>query len=95
MGLGTSMLLIAVGAIMKFALNVSSSNVEIETVGMILMIVGTIGAILSLAFWGSWGGAGLSSRTRRTAVYDDGAPAQEVGASSQRVVREEVRDDRL
>lgn len=95
MGLGTSMLLIAVGAIMKFALHVNSSNVDIETVGTILMIVGVAGALLSLAFWGSWGGAGVAGRTRRTTVYEDGAPVQEVGVSSQRVVREEVRDDRL
>ena len=95
MGLGTSMLLIAIGAIMKFALHVNSSNVDIETVGTILMIVGIAGALLSLAFWGSWGGAGVAGRTRRTTVYDDGAPVHEVGVSSQRVVREEVRDDRL
>jgi len=96
MGLGTSMLLIAIGAIMKFALHVSSSNVEIETVGMILMIVGIVGAVLSLAFWGSWGGAGLASRTRRTTVYDDAAPAaQDAGVGGRRIVRDEVRDDRL
>jgi sulfite exporter TauE/SafE len=95
MGLGTSMLLIAIGAIMKFALHVNSSNVEIETVGMILMIVGIIGALLSLAFWGSWGGAGIASRSRRTTVYDDAPAVQEAGVSSHRVVRDEVRDDRL
>jgi hypothetical protein len=96
MGLGTSMLLIAVGAIMKFALHINSSNVDIETVGTILMIVGIVGAILSLAFWGSWGGAGFAGRTRRTTVYDDTAPpVHEAGVSSRRVVRDEVRDDRL
>ena len=96
MGLGTSILLIAIGAIMKFALHVESSTVDIDTVGMILMIVGAVGAVLSMAFWSSWGGAGMS-RTRRTTVYDE--PAAPVGSESapagRRVVQEDVRDDRL
>jgi hypothetical protein len=95
MGLGTSMLLIAIGAIMKFALNVDSSTFDVETIGMILMIVGIAGALLSLAFWGSWGGRGLSSRTRSTAVYDDGVDAPVGAGSRRRVVREDVRDDVL
>lgn len=98
MGLGTSILLVAIGAIMKFALNLESGTVEIDTVGTILMIVGAVGAVLSMAFWSSWGGAGMGSRSRRTtAVYDDGAAPQPVApdGGARRVVREEVRDDRL
>ena len=50
MGLGTSIFLIAVGAILKFAVTTSVSGVSIATVGLILMIVGIVGLIISL-FW--------------------------------------------
>jgi sulfite exporter TauE/SafE len=49
MGIGTSILLIAVGAILRYAVNVSVSEIELETVGLILMIVGIIGLVISLA----------------------------------------------
>ena len=81
MGIGTSLFLIAVGAILEFAVNVSTRGFNIHTIGMILMIVGIIGVVLSLAFWNSWGGFG-----GRTAVVEDGAPVRR-----RRVVsREEV-----
>ena len=50
MGLGTSLFLIAIGAILKFAVNASVSGLEIATIGVILMIVGAIGLIISLLF---------------------------------------------
>ncbi|MBA3742174.1 DUF6458 family protein [Sporichthya sp.] len=98
MGLGTSIFLIAVGAILKFAVDVQNENVDIETIGAILMVVGIIGAVLSMFFWSTWGGiGGGGSRSRRTTVIDDAgagpvAPGSTDG-SSRRVVREEVRDD--
>ena len=48
MGIGTSILLIAVGAILHFAVNASVSGLEIDTVGTILMIVGIVGLLISL-----------------------------------------------
>ena len=48
MGIGTSLFLIAVGAILKFAVEDSISGVDLTTVGLILMIVGILGLILSL-----------------------------------------------
>ena len=50
MGIGTSLFLIAVGAILYFAVETSVSGISIATVGLILMIVGIIGLALSL-FW--------------------------------------------
>jgi sulfite exporter TauE/SafE len=50
MGLGTSLLLIAVGAVLRWAVNVSNSSVNLHTVGVILLIVGGIGFVISL-FW--------------------------------------------
>jgi hypothetical protein len=49
MGIGTSILLIAVGAILRYAVTVTVSGVELQTVGLILMIVGIIGLVVSLA----------------------------------------------
>ena len=50
MGIGTSIFLIALGAILKFAVTTSVSGIELATVGVILMIVGIIGLIISLLF---------------------------------------------
>jgi hypothetical protein len=50
MGIGTSIFLIAVGAILKFAVTASVSGISIATVGVILMVVGVIGLLISL-FW--------------------------------------------
>ena len=48
MGIGTSIFLIALGAILKFAVTTSVSGIELATVGVILMVVGVIGLLLSL-----------------------------------------------
>ena len=48
MGIGTSIFLIAVGAILKFAVNADISGLEISTVGVILMVVGVVGLVISL-----------------------------------------------
>ena len=48
MGVGTSIFLIAVGAILYFAVNADISGLEISTVGLILMIVGILGLVISL-----------------------------------------------
>ena len=50
MAVGTSMVLIAVGAILKYAVTVEVSGVELETVGVILMAVGVLGLVVSLIF---------------------------------------------
>lgn len=56
MGIGTSIFLLALGAILTFALDVTVSGLDLDTVGIILMIVGAIGLVLSMMFWNSWGG---------------------------------------
>jgi hypothetical protein len=72
MGIGVSLILIAAGAILTWAVNASVSGVNIHTVGVILMIVGAAGILLSLMFWSSWGGPAWGGR-RRTYV-DEGPP---------------------
>jgi hypothetical protein len=70
MGLGVSIFLIAVGAILTWAVNATVSGLEIQTIGVILMIVGALGLVLSMIFWSSWGGVG--GATRRTTYVEDG-----------------------
>lgn len=50
MGIGTSIFLIAVGAILKFAVTDAIAGIELATVGVILMVCGAIGLLLSLLF---------------------------------------------
>jgi Domain of unknown function (DUF6458) len=69
MGIGVALILIAVGAILAFAVNTEVSGLEVQTIGWILLIVGIAGALLSMVFWSSWGGFG--GRRRETVVYDD------------------------
>ena len=51
MGIGVSILLIVVGAIMTFALDVSVAGVNLDAVGWILMLAGVAGLILFFYFW--------------------------------------------
>ncbi len=50
MGIVASMLLIAVGAVMRFAVTVQGHGFNVHTTGVILLIVGVVGAVLSIAF---------------------------------------------
>jgi len=77
MGLGTSIFLIAAGAILDFAIDKQVNGVNLHTVGAILMMVGALGVVLSLLFWNSWGGY-----HRQTTVRD---------VQGGRYVEEEVR----
>jgi Domain of unknown function (DUF6458) len=81
MGFGTSIFLIAVGAILDFAVNVNAPAFNIHTVGVILMVVGVLGLVMSMVFWSSWGGF------HRQTVYNDGTvPARR----RRRVIDEEI-----
>jgi hypothetical protein len=54
MGIGTSLFLIALGAILKFAVTDAISGVELSTVGVILMVVGIVGLLISLLYTLAW-----------------------------------------
>jgi beta-lactamase regulating signal transducer with metallopeptidase domain len=54
MALGTSLFLIAVGAILRFAVSVTTHGFNIHTVGVILMIVGIVGLLISLLWMIVW-----------------------------------------
>ena len=71
MGMGVSLLLVAAGAILIWAVNATVSGIELHTIGWILLAVGAAGALISLMFWSSWGGVGGPAGGRRTVVRDD------------------------
>jgi hypothetical protein len=64
-GIGTSIFLIAVGAILYFATNLRVAHVSIDTVGLILMLAGLAGLVLGFVQQGIW-----SRRSRREAAID-------------------------
>jgi hypothetical protein len=69
------LILIAVGAILTWAISATVSGVDIVAVGVILMIVGAVGLLLSLVFWSSWGGYGVArTPRRRVTTYEDVPP---------------------
>lgn len=71
MGLGVSIFLIAVGAVLAFAIHVTTNGVDLQTIGYILMGAGALGIVLSLIFWSSWGGPGGVRRTTDVRTVDD------------------------
>jgi Domain of unknown function (DUF6458) len=67
LSLGVSIFLLVVGAILTFAVDVTTSGFSINTVGIILMIAGALGLVLSLLFWSSF----APYRRGRTVVGGD------------------------
>jgi heme/copper-type cytochrome/quinol oxidase subunit 2 len=59
MTIGTSLLLIAAGAILRYAVTAEASGIDLRVVGLVLMIIGIVGLVLSLLWIGVW------SRSRR------------------------------
>lgn len=68
MGIGVAIFLIAVGAILRFAVHVSTSGFSLHSIGMILIVVGAIGLVVSL-LWAS-----MAGRRGRPVVGPDGEP---------------------
>jgi hypothetical protein len=64
MGISVSLLLVAIGAVLIWAVDATVSGLNIHVVGVILLIVGLVGLVLSLFFWASWGGFGGDGRRR-------------------------------
>jgi hypothetical protein len=70
MGVGVSLILIAVGAVLAWAVHTSNSHgIDINTIGYIVLAVGVAGLLISMIFWSSWAGPGYFSR-RRTYVEE-------------------------
>ena len=73
MGLAVSLIVIAIGAILVWGVNADSTDFNVDAVGVILMIVGLAGFLLSLVLWSSWWGPGRLVN-RRTYVDRAAAP---------------------
>lgn len=67
MGIGVSIFLFAIGAILAFAVEANTRGIDLNTVGVILMIVGGIGLLFTLLFWSSWS----PYRRQETVIHDD------------------------
>jgi hypothetical protein len=82
MRLGTAIVLLALGAILTFALKVDVSGVDLQIVGWILMIVGALGIVLEVAVWGP--------RSRRRVTHSEGYGAPAAGGPVQRTTTDET-----
>jgi len=86
MGISVSILLIAVGAILTWGVTAEAEGLDVNAIGVILMIVGLLGLVISMIFWSSWGGF------RRRAGYVEGGPVRTTTPAAPRrttVVEEE------
>ena len=82
MGIGVSIFVMAVGAILSFAVEVDHSNgFDVNAAGVILMVIGAIGLLASLVLWGPW-------PVRRTYV----AGEEPVARATRRYVDDDVED---
>src|SRR5439155_22929861 len=98
MGMGVSLILIAGGAILAWAVHRSPSGVDVNTIGVILLVIGIIGLVLSTVFWSTWWGPGYFRRryvaggprrvARRPYAADYAGPAGP-GRGYEEVVEEE------
>jgi hypothetical protein len=68
MGISVSILLIAVGAILTWGVTAEAEGLDVNAIGVILLIVGLLGLVISMIFWSSWGGF------RRRTTYVEGGP---------------------
>lgn len=66
MGIGVSVFLLAVGAILAFAVHLPADGINLDTVGVILIILGLVGLLTSLVLWDDW------TPRRRLLDYADG-----------------------
>jgi RsiW-degrading membrane proteinase PrsW (M82 family) len=72
MGIGVGIFLIAVGAILTFAVDATVAGLDLKVVGWILMLAGVVGLILFVYFWQRRRAPGTA--VRRPGGYDDGGP---------------------
>ncbi len=82
MGIGINIFLIAVGAILTWAVDATVAGLDINVVGVILMVAGAVGLILTLLVF--------APRRRRTVTETSGQPDTESGAGSSTMTTEDT-----
>jgi hypothetical protein len=93
MGLVVSLLVIAAGAVLAFAVTDRTEDINLAAVGWILIAVGAIGFLLTLMFWSSWWGPGYLRRERYAEGEPYGRRRYSRRAPRREVVEEEVVDE--
>jgi hypothetical protein len=83
MGISISILLIAVGAILTWGVTAEAEGLDVDNIGVILMIVGILGLVISMIFWSSWGGF------RRRTAYVEGGDVRPAAAPRRTTVVDE------
>jgi uncharacterized protein DUF6458 len=78
---GISLFFLAVGAILTFAVDTTLSGVDLDTIGVILMVIGLLGMLFSLVLWDSWSPRPYRSDDevvvgRRDVLIDEDVPAR-------------------
>jgi hypothetical protein len=90
MGIVPSLVLIAVGAILKWGVTADANGINIGTVGIILLIIGLFGLVMSLVLWSTWWGPGyFGQRTVYTGGAAPATPARRAYGRRVDVVEEE------
>ena len=72
MGIPVSLILIAAGAILTWGVTNEPSGLNLDAIGVILMVIGIVGLVLTLLLWQSWWGPGYWRRS----AYVEGGPAR-------------------
>jgi hypothetical protein len=91
MGIVISLILIAFGAILTWAVNTDGGSVDPQVVGVILMVVGLVVFLISLVLWRTWWGAGFWGGAGPGPGPGYGDPAAPGGVVRRRVYRPAVR----
>lgn len=77
MAFGTSIFLFAAGAVLTYGVTATVEGVNLDAVGVILMIVGAIGFVLSGLFWASWAPFGRDRSVERETIIRENGDARE------------------
>jgi hypothetical protein len=70
MGLAVSLILVAAGAILAWGITDEPEGLNLDAIGVVLIVIGIIGFLLGLLLWRSWWGPGYFSRE----TYVEGGP---------------------
>lgn len=89
MGLGASLVLVAAGAILVWGITDEPSGLDLDAIGIILIVIGIVGFVLSMLMWRSWWGPGYFTRSsyvegaapaaRRTTYVEEEPPPPPAG----------------
>jgi hypothetical protein len=84
MGIGGSIFLLALGAILAFAVNAHISGLDINVVGYVLMLAGLVGLIITLYFWNTRRRTTTVSSAERPVMRSDGSYVNEYRETTRR-----------